>query len=507
MPATSEKVRYWIDMALECVRRDHTSKFGAGDQKGPFLTARALGMALAALHDAYVDPNERLIVDKNFPLPKDGFSRDISGCAACQQLLKLRYPQQAVGLNAAWDFWGEYHEIGVDVVSEDYGRRIAGQIDLLGIDDRQFGGSVTYKNYTPYSPGGAYTHQADPNEPGQGFAGSLWGNVKTIISGAINDFAPPPGRDKVNVKPDKNFSEDFLHVQTKGANQKRSRTAKEEVIGIFWGYDGASELGTPPRLYMQVVLQILDEIEARTPAKLTDQDELKIVAAVGLAMADAGVEAWRYKYSPEHMMWRPVHGIRHGLGGVFAPAEVGWNPLGKPITNDPRDTTKFRESVTPDFPAYPSGHATFGAAAFQLLRLFLAEKKLLKFDENGVDSLSFCAHSDEYNGRNFDQNSRVIPRSKLVLNYKSLWAAIIDNSVSRVYLGVHWQFDGLTKVGDEDPLGVFGVPKSPAELGRRGGVWLGCQIANAIAGKINITDAVINASGIPLPAPVAVGGP
>ena len=36
--------------------------------------------------------------------------------------------------------------------------------------------------------------------------------------------------------------------------------ADEEVIGIFWGYDGPPELGTPPRLYMQVVLGVLDEM-------------------------------------------------------------------------------------------------------------------------------------------------------------------------------------------------------------------------------------------------------
>lgn len=40
------------DMSMECVRRDHTKLHSAGDQNGPFLSARALGMALAALNDA-----------------------------------------------------------------------------------------------------------------------------------------------------------------------------------------------------------------------------------------------------------------------------------------------------------------------------------------------------------------------------------------------------------------------------------------------------------------------
>src|SRR5215203_5428301 len=35
-----------------------------------------------------------------------------------------------------------------------------------------------------------------------------------------------------------------------------SRTLDETVAGIYWGYDGAVRLGTPPRLYNQIVRQI-----------------------------------------------------------------------------------------------------------------------------------------------------------------------------------------------------------------------------------------------------------
>ncbi len=52
--------RFWIDTSLECARRDHTPQHSRGDQRGPFLTARALGMALGALHDAPKDRNSRL---------------------------------------------------------------------------------------------------------------------------------------------------------------------------------------------------------------------------------------------------------------------------------------------------------------------------------------------------------------------------------------------------------------------------------------------------------------
>ncbi len=78
----------------------------------------------------------------------------------------------------------------------------------------------------------------------------------------VTDLPKPPGRiNAVTVIPDAHFAADFQKVQNKGALENRSRTGDEEVIGIFWGYDGPPELGTPPRLYMQVVLAVLDEIE------------------------------------------------------------------------------------------------------------------------------------------------------------------------------------------------------------------------------------------------------
>jgi vanadium chloroperoxidase len=73
---------------------------------------------------------------------------------------------------------------------------------------------------------------------------------------------------------------------------------------------------------------------------------------------------------------------------------------------------------------------------------------------------------------------------------------MVDNSLSRVYLGVHWQFDGITTrlPGSDDD--VFGVPATPRELGHTGGVWLGAKVANQIAQKLNIPLATIAASGI-----------
>ena len=491
MTAATPKLRFWIDMALECVRRDHTVMLSPGDQKGPFLTARALGMALAALNDAnaHASGRSRLL---NLPATPGLVSADpdVAGAAACAQVLRLRYPNQANLLEPAWLHWLEYFGLGASgSAAEMSGRAFGTAVHKLGIDDVA---SAAADQYTP--TGEPYNHTAPPTQLTQGYAGANWGSSTPLLATRITDFPQPPGRVSASVvNPTQHYADDFAKVAIKGdinrpIGQPGVRTLQEEVIGIAWGYDGPLELGTPPRLYLQVVLTVLDAIEARTSSHLTPVEELEIIAAVGIAMADAAIDAWFYKYAPTHMMWRPAVGIRNAVPGNGV-ADPNWLPLGRP------DTNGSHTGLTPDFPAYPSGHATFGAAAFQLLRLLLKEKGVATFDAGGIDDVPFDFVSDEFNGRNKDPRT-MQPRDYITLGLTSLWQAIIDNSVSRVYLGVHWQFDGVTIRNSAGTDDEFGVPSSPSELGKTGGVWLGAQIANQIALKLGVTQATINASKI-----------
>jgi hypothetical protein len=131
-------------------------------------------------------------------------------------------------------------------------------------------------------------------------------------------------------------------------------------------------------------------------------------------------------------------------------------PLGAPVSN------ATGKNVTPHFPAYPSGHATFGAAALHIARLFYGKAN------GGVDignrdrddlfkDLEFV--SDELNGVNKDNKGTVRPRHVRKFD-NGLWQMIIENGRSRVFLGVHWIFDAFTeKDGDPDlTKNVGGVP-------------------------------------------------
>ncbi len=488
MTAATAQLRFWVDLSLECIRRDHTAP-GPGDQKGPFLTSRALGMALAALNDAHAYASGRA------PLLKvaaaDGLTGltgnriEVASAAACSQVLNLRYPKQAALLEPSWLCWLENLGYGpANSPAEAAGRAFGTAIHNLGSND------ATNAAGGRYSPSGLpYGHTAPPNEPMQGFAGADWGFSTPLMAARVADFPPPPGRESATkVNPTEHFCKDFAKTRDLGSLNSTMRTDEQEFVGIAWGYDGPKKLGTPPRLYLQAVLSVLDDIQAKMPNKLSVADELAIVAAVGVAMADAGIDAWHYKYAPTHMMWRPVVGIRRAVEGNGT-ADPNFFPLGRP------DTNGRGLALTPDFPAYPSGHATFGAAAFQLLRLFLVEKGLKTFDEYGVDNISVDFVSDEYDGVNTDPRT-LKPRELRPVVLPSLWKAITDNSVSRVYLGVHWQFDGITKRNVFDTEDEFGIPNSPSELGKTGGVWLGSQIANQIAPSLGVTAATISASKI-----------
>jgi vanadium chloroperoxidase len=495
MPAATSKLRFWCDISIEAIRRDHTPSVSAGDQRGPFLTARALGLALSALHDAHAVASGRpglLNLAAPAALAAVGAAQaEIAAAAACAQVLRLRYPNQAQLLEPAWLHWLDYFRLGpAGSAAERAGRDFGTHVHQLG--SRDVANAVADR----YSPSGAaYTHIAPPSQPTQGYAGGIWGvETQPLLAVRVANFPPPPGRVSANrVEPTAHYLADFNHVHDKGdinrtPGQPRARTLNEEVIGVAWGYDGPPELGTPPRLYMQVVLTVLDQVEASQPGALSAEDELLILAGVAIAMADAGVDAWFYKYQPSHMMWRPAVGIRNAVAGNGA-ADPNWTPLGRP------DTNGSGQGLTPDFPAYPSGHATFGAAAFQLLRLFLAEKGVLTFDADGVDDIRFAFVSDEFDGRNRDPRTQQ-PRELLTIGVDSLWQAIVDNSVSRVYLGVHWQFDGITTRNAADTDDEFGVPPSPSRLGRTGGVWLGAKIANQLAPRLGISAATVASSGI-----------
>ena len=241
------------------------------------------------------------------------------------------------------------------------------------------------------------------------------------------------------------------------------RTVDETLIGIYWAYDGVRELGTPPRFYNLIVREIAKQ-------RGNDVDEnARLFALINAAMGDAGILAWDQKYI--HNIWRPILGIRehdHSMGPA-APTPTAnidndcdplWQPLGAPASNS--NDANF----TPPFPAYPSGHATFGAACLHTVRLFYG----VPAGDRAPDTIfNDKMVSEELNGITRDNKGVVRPRH--VRNFpRGLWQMIEENGFSRVYLGVHWFYDAF----------ALGTQNKPDLTQNIGGVPLGLNIAEDI---------------------------
>ncbi|MBI5339280.1 MAG: phosphatase PAP2 family protein [Mycolicibacterium rufum] len=446
-------VLYWNSVLLEASRRDFTKGYVNNQQPGPIRTSRAMAMAHLAIHDAIAfhptgNPAAAYLTKKGQPAVAVSGPLDDVVAGAAVTMLKHLYPayapmfDDALGSSNAGAFGS--------------GTKVADAIIALRAGD---GSDVAIS--TPQLPMPVYgQHRADPYTPGQARLGSVWGNVTRFAGAAHQPLDMFPGNGQTNYLTDPDYKDDFEEVRDFGSAQRRSRTPEQERIGVYWGYDGANNLGVPPRLYNQIAREIvaIKMLPLRRTAEL--------FAVLNVAMADAGIDAWHHKYV--NNLWRPVVGIRAEAAPHRDPF---WAPLGAPQTNSARGTT------TPPFPAYPSGHATFGAAVMQVLRLGLstAPNPITVADvldvETGnsapIPAETFTFVSDELNGISSDPDGSV--RAYTPVTFRNFVEPVWENSVSRVYLGVHWRFDG--------------IPRNPAH--NIGGVPLGLAVGREVHDLFN----------------------
>lgn len=150
-------------------------------------------------------------------------------------------------------------------------------------------------------------------------AGLTWGtNVAPfVVSRDVLDLCTNVARNKFPAFNTPAYAAAFNEVKALGGTVNTVRNQEQLNVGLFWAYDGRPGLGTPPRLYNQIALQLVQE------RHLQNDDLLKLLLAVNVAMADASIVCWRAKYT--HLLWRPSAGVR---GADSNPA----NPTGNAAT-------------------------------------------------------------------------------------------------------------------------------------------------------------------------------
>lgn len=253
--------------------------------------------------------------------------------------------------------------------------------------------------------------------------GAYWGKVKPFVlkSGEQFRVSPPPALGSHQ------YAVAFNEVKGIGGDgivTPTLRTDEQTEIGIYWAYDGTPSLCAPPRLYNQITIKIADQMGT------TGIDLARLLALINTAMADSGIAIWESKYY--YQFWRPVTGIREsdegtgptgaGDGNPQTTGDPTFSPLGAPASN------LLGPNFTPPFPAYPSGHAGFGGALFEVLRKFY-----------NTDNIAFTFISDEFNGVTRDNQGNIRPL--VSRSFTSLTQAEQENGQSRIYLGIHWVFD------------------------------------------------------------------
>ncbi len=221
-----------------------------------------------------------------------------------------------------------------------------------------------------------------------------WGQCRTMVI-APNDMtiaAPLAYSEDADSK----YYAQGKEVQDVVNKIKAGKDYEGRWIADFWSDDCAGLTVTPAGRWIAIMNQVVEE------QKPDLQKAVVAYAKMGIALCDASIACWHQKY-----FWkveRPQSYIQRVLG------DKNWNSV---------MCVSAGVGKTPPFPAYPSGHSTFGAAAAEVLAA--------TFGANYAMTDKTHANRIEFIGR---------PRA-----FKSFYAMAEENAYSRIPIGVHFRMD------------------------------------------------------------------
>ncbi len=431
--STADSIRYWNQVAIDASGLDHTPvepgpvEPGSrvfGEQLGPVRSVRAIAIVQIAVFDA-VNALTGNTYRSHTGLARETrpASVDAAIARAALDTLVQMFPSQARQFNSLYNA-----EIARITDNQDrknlgiaIGQRSATRI--LGMrtnDGSQFAEPrLGVDWFTSNNPG---RWRQDPISQVPIALGARWSRVRPFAIQSASQFRTPPFPALNSAA----YTTAFNEVKRLGGDGEvtpTERSADQTIAGIYWAYDGTPSLCAPPRLYNQIATTV--SLNETRPIELA-----RLYGLLNVAMMDAGLSSWESKYFWD--IWRPVTGVREADSGTGPsrlgdgnPATIGdasFSPLGAPASN------LNGPNFTPPFPAYPSGHATFGGALFQTLRNYF-----------GTDNRPFTFVSDEFNGITRDNEGNVRPL--VSRSFNSFTQAEEENGQSRIYLGIHWSFD------------------------------------------------------------------
>jgi hypothetical protein len=182
------------------------------------------------------------------------------------------------------------------------------------------------------------------------------------------------------------YAMDVNEVKLIGGAGSRQRNDEQSEIARHW-YEASGQA------WNRIARSVSEQ------QRLDPWENGRLFALVNIALADGYIANFESKYV--YNFWRPITAIRDGDfdGHLDTVGELEWNPF----------------LTTPAIPEWPSGHATVGAAAAEVMGRFF-----------GTDYIGFRVTSG-------------VPFAGTTRQYYSFSQAALENANSRVIAGIHFR--------------------------------------------------------------------
>ncbi|MBA3715301.1 MAG: vanadium-dependent haloperoxidase [Pyrinomonadaceae bacterium] len=237
-----------------------------------------------------------------------------------------------------------------------------------------------------------------PPDPGlwqptpPGFSPPTLTNWPAVVPFALSSsaqFRPPPPPALTSAR----YTTDFIETKELGAVSSTKRTADQTLVARLF-----ASVGTPTGP-ANIPNNVARDVALARGTTLVE--DARLFALLNIALHDALETAVASKY--HYGLWRPVTAIRRAEedGNPETIADPGWSSL----------------IVNPPYPAYAGNAATIGATSATILALFF-----------GREDINFDVYWEGNPG--------------WTRSYAGFWELAEEQARSRVYGGIHFDFDG-----------------------------------------------------------------
>jgi membrane-associated phospholipid phosphatase len=386
----------WLPSANVVLEWNQLALHAVGQARiSPVFVSRDLAIMEAAVYDSVVAIDGSFEPYHAHVHASHGASLEAAAAQAAHDTLTALFPAQSSTFDAAL----AADLVGIPPGRAQQGVEVGSEVARQILEWRSTDGSDAKGNYNPGNDPGEWQPTPPANLPA---LAPQWPAVTPFAMTSGSQFcpAPPPALDSAA------YAAALNEVKDLGSVNSTSRTDEQTQIAKFWN----DALGTAFAMgYWNRIAQ-----QAATDQGLSLVQDARVFALLNIAEADAQIACWDAKYT--YNLWRPITAIRAADtdGNPATDGDANWTPL----------------LVTPNFPSYTSAHSTLSAAAASVLTAVFGNNYHFTV---GAESVTYT--------RSFD----------------SFDAAAAEAGRSRIYGGIHYQFDNQAAQASGHAVGLFVV--------------------------------------------------